>query len=432
MGGAGEEAGPDQQSDSAGRPRVLIFAYSCDPTRGSEAGVGWALVETAREFADCTVLVGPRSMRGIDKWRTAHDLPPGVDYVGIMDDRITRHFMFHRILFFTHYLWWMRKAYRVGRSLHRERPFDAVHHATVSVYWLPTAAARLGLPLVWGPVGGATVVPRSLISVLGLRGVLDEFLDMVSVRLASMLPATRNTWRRITVGLINNDETLRRLPGHLRDRCQILNHVLFFEPPTCSQVERGDYIVFFSSLETRKGPRLALEALARTPPRVTLVFAGDGPELKALRRRAQRLGVSDRVVFRTGLTRAEAHQVVLGAAAALFTGLREEGGASLAEVMHLGLPVIVLANGGARKVAQASLDERKVVLVEPSSRDETAQRIADAMTSLTARPLQINGSNLARDEAVARFRRAFAVALGGDGCGEQSTGLYRESDTSVR
>ncbi|MDP2482318.1 MAG: hypothetical protein Q8W45_03465, partial [Candidatus Palauibacterales bacterium] len=89
-------------------------------------------------------------------------------------------------------------------------------------------------------------------------------------------------------------------------------------------------------------------------------------------------------------------------------------------------------NGGARKVAQASLDERKVVLVEPSSRDETAQRIADAMTSLTARPLQINGSNLARDEAVARFRRAFVVALGGDGCGEQSTGLYRESDTSVR
>jgi glycosyltransferase involved in cell wall biosynthesis len=234
---------------------------------------------------------------------------------------------------------------------------------------------------------------------------------MVAVRLASLLPATRHTWDSVSVGLINNEETLRRLPRKVQAKCQILNHVLFLEPPEAGDVEPRSNVLFFSALESRKGPRLALRALALAPATVALVFAGDGPELGALRKMAVRLGISDRVVFRTGLKRAEALAEVAGTAAVVFTGLREEGGASLAEAMNLGAPVIVLANGGARTVAESCVDSRRVVLIAPTDVAETAQRFAEAMASLTADRLESRDCNLSQEFAMTRLRQAFKTAL---------------------
>ena len=57
---------------------------------------------------------------------------------------------------------WLRRAYRAGRILHGQRPFDAVHHATFSTYWLPSPVGRFGVPAVWGPVGGAVTTPIAL------------------------------------------------------------------------------------------------------------------------------------------------------------------------------------------------------------------------------------------------------------------------------
>ena len=61
-----------------------------------------------------------------------------------------------------------------------------------------------------------------------------------------------------------------------------------------------------------------------------------------------------------------------GAGAVVFAGVREEGGTALAEAMQRGAPVIVFANGGAKTVAEAAIDHKRVRLVAPGSRDEIA------------------------------------------------------------
>ena len=59
---------------SATRPRVLIFAYACEPGRGSEPGVGWSLVQSVARFADPVVLVCPEHIDAIRNW---HESNPG-------------------------------------------------------------------------------------------------------------------------------------------------------------------------------------------------------------------------------------------------------------------------------------------------------------------------------------------------------------------
>jgi glycosyltransferase involved in cell wall biosynthesis len=401
-----------------GRPRVLAFAYAAEPGRGSEPGAGWGIVRAIARFADCVVLVGSEHIPAIRRWEAQHR-PSGLSFVEVPEPQWGRYAKRHRATRFLVYLQWLRRAYDVGQRLHREAPFDLVHHITFAVYWLPTPAIRFGVPCVWGPVGGAVTTPRSLWPLLGWVGVFDEILDAVAVRTLALLPATRRTWRDSKVRLLQNEATAQRLPSGLHGSSVVLNHALLVEAPhatphVCEPETRGKHVVTLGAIEARKGLSLVIRALAVTPPYVVLTVIGDGPERRRLERLARRLRVADRVSFVGWVPRGDAMRLLTSASAAVFAGLREEGGLALAEAMLLGVPVIVVANGGAATIAAHALDHTRVALIEPGNIDSATRRIGEAMTRFTRSPVaQSNRSPLlAQTEAQQMLVDAYAAALG--------------------
>ncbi len=361
------------------------------------------MVRALATFADCTVLVGPEHVPAIRKWE--HDNPtPALEFIPVREPWWTRPEPRHRLTRFVVYLAWLRRAHLVGIRLHRRTPFDAVYHATYSVYWLPSPAVEFDVPCIWGPVGGGVVTPTSLLRLLGWRGLLIELLDLVAVRVFAALPATRRTSRRAAVALVQNEATLARLPADVRSRAAVLNHALFTEVCHALRCRREKYCLFVGSLESRKGARLALRALAFAHRDVILEIVGDGPERATLESRARRLGVSERVRFLGWAPRSRVLQTVAGAAAVVFTGLREEGGIALAEAMLLGTPVIVLAHGGARTLAESSVDRSRVALVEPADVVTTARRIGEAMSQFSRNSPDRHDSMLDAEETMRRFR----------------------------
>lgn len=401
--------------NAPGRPRAVVFAYACEPGRGSEPGAGWGVVRALAEAADCTVLVGPAHADGVRRWAQSH---PGeaahLRFVVVPEARWPRPAGRGRLGWFMAYLRWLPNAERVARRLHAERPFDVACHAAYSTYWLPTPAVALGIPTVWGPVGGAVTTPAGLWPALGWRGIGGEVVDRVAVRLFALLPAARRAARRATVRVVQNAETRDQLPAALRARAWVLNHALLTElPPTPVDVPaRGRTLLCAGALEARKGARLAIRALAHAPPDVRLTVVGDGPERQALERLAARLGVADRVTFLGAVPRERLFALLDTAAAAVFTGLREEGGLALAEAMLRGAPVVVLAHGGARTIAEACTDPSRVALVAPGRVDDTARRLAAAMTRFSRAPSRAASPTLDRPAAVRRLSDALREALG--------------------
>ena len=214
--------------------------------------------------------------------------------------------------------------------------------------------------------------------------VTVELIDWLAVRGMSLLPGTRRTWRNATIRVAQNVETVRRLPRGLRAGTIVLNHALFHDPKTpttriTNDIAREPYVAWVSPMESRKGPELAIRALAAAGPDVRLVMAGDGPERGRIERIARELGVSDRVRFEGQVPHERALDILDGASVALFTGLREEGGFALAEAMLLGTPVVVLANGGAATVAQASIAPERTTLVEVAPLADTIQAMGAAI-----------------------------------------------------
>jgi glycosyltransferase involved in cell wall biosynthesis len=302
----------------------------------------------------------------------------------------------HYKLDFVCYLLWLRSARSVALQLQQQQPFAAVVHAAYGCYWLPSPIVDLDAPSVWGPVGGATTSPWRLWYFLGWRGICGEMTTFITIRLASRLPATRRTWRRATLRLAETENTRCSFPPALRKDTRVINRAMLQTAPPQPPSARASYLIFPSRLHPKKGARLALHALAYTPPWVRLIFAADGPERRVLERLARRLAIAERVEFRGWLPRAEMLQMLAQAAAAVFTGLREEGGCALAEAMQLGTPVIVLGIGGARQIAEANTDPSRVAIIEPSNPHDTAQAMGAAMTRFAAKPSPSTSSYLNR------------------------------------
>jgi glycosyltransferase involved in cell wall biosynthesis len=403
-----------------GRPRALVFAYACEPERGSEPGAGWGVVRTLSEFAECVVLVGPEHGAALRRWETGES-SPSLHFVEVSEPSWAKWAKSHRILWFLLYLVWLRRADAVGRQLHQENPFDAVCHATYSTYWLPSPATSYGVPSIWGPVGGAVTTPLALWPILGWRGIWDEILDRLSVRIMAALPATRRTWASASVHLVQNQATVARLPEPLRSRAIVLNHSLLADVHPSPPRARAPYCLYIGALESRKGPRLAIRALAHTPEGVRLVVVGDGPERRTLERLSRRLGVAHRLELRGARPRSEVQDLFSEAAAAVFTGLREEGGIALAEALAGGIPVIVLAHGGARVLAEAAPDPERIALIEPGGVDQTARQLAEAMTRFVREPSTRSTSNLDAERARRRFREVFMSTVTDAGRRERVT-----------
>jgi glycosyltransferase involved in cell wall biosynthesis len=379
---------------------------------GSEHGAGWGVVTAIGEFADATVLTGSRHIDEIREWEDSVGSDHLV-FVEVTDRRLGPISRWHRIPEFIVYLMWLRKAKRIARSLISEKRFDTALHATFSASWLPTPATNLGIPSVWGPVGGGVTTPRPLWGLLGFAGMLQELLDKLSVRLMALLPATRRSILRATERLLQNEESLALLPKAAQHRTRILNHAMLSIIPSYPPEDDGRYALWVSPLESRKGPQLAIEAIARTKGDMPLIMVGEGPQRRGLERLASDLGVADRVTFTGLIDRSEVVRYMRGATTTIFTGLREEGGLALAEAMYSARRIVVLDHGGAGAIARASADPQRVSLVAPGPIEEVASAFAAAIDDDFAAAPVANTALLDRTTALAELQESIVNAANG-------------------
>ncbi|OFW15526.1 MAG: hypothetical protein A3F70_09755 [Acidobacteria bacterium RIFCSPLOWO2_12_FULL_67_14] len=253
-------------------------------------------------------------------------------------------------------------------------------------------------------MGGAVRTPLSLWGLLGGHGLLEEILDYAAVRAMARLPWTRRTWNEAAYTLVQNEATLDQLPPALKANAIVVNHGLFTHVDVTRKI-LDRRCLFVCSLESRKGPTLALHALAMCSSDLRLVVVGGGPARRRMERLARKLGLADRVEFIGPLPHAQALSMIANAAVALFTGLREEGGIALAEAIGCGTPVVVLAHGGAAVLASAAIDAERVVLVQPGSVLETARQMAEAMTRFARTDVVDYGDMLDHSMAVSVMQR---------------------------
>jgi glycosyltransferase involved in cell wall biosynthesis len=337
-------------------PRVLVSAYACGPGDEPEAAAGWAFARAAARSHQVHVITRRRFAPAVAAAlardpELAQNLT--VEYLDLSQRVLARKRRASDVYWY--YVLWQRALARRAAELHTAAPFDVGHHVTFANDWLPCGLVRVrNLPVVWGPVGGATVVPLRLVRWLGLRGAATE---LVRVLLTAPL---RAAWgdaaaRRATVVVAQNETVARRFRrarhvvvepnAALDDDLSQRAGATHANGPAGESARRILRAVFVGRLIGLKGGRLAIEALARTPG-WELHLYGDGYERPTLERLAGRRGVTDRVVFHGHRPRAEVLDAVARCDAMLFPSMHDQAGWAAAEASALGRPVVCLPLGG--------------------------------------------------------------------------------------
>lgn len=366
-----------------------MVSWLADPERGSEWAAGWGMARAAAELGRVTLLVRPDCVPPILAWRARHP-EVAIEPVAVEPPAGERPLL-ARLLphgHFLDYLAWLEAAGAVARERVARERHDLAVHAALGCYWLPSPVAGLGIPSVWGPVGGATRPPPALLPLLGARGLALRAAERLAHAVGARLPATRATMRRADRVLVECRSTLAVLPADVAARARIFNRAVLTEVPEAAERRRGRFVLFPSTLHAHKGVDLALEAIRGAPPGVELVFANSGPEEPRLRRAAAAPGLAGRVRFLGRVPRTRCLELVREAGAVLFAGIHEDGGCALCEAMLLGAPVVVLAHGGPKEIVERwGTDPDRALLVEPAGGPAaTAAALGAALARLLARP----------------------------------------------
>lgn len=381
------------------RLRVLVSAFSCGPGGGSEPGLGWHAVREMARHHDVTVLtyegmragieasLADRPVEGLAFAYYALPFEPARYRTGAESMRGVREQL--------HYAAWQIAAARVARRLHRERPFDLAHHLTFVKYWAPSAVSGLGIPFVWGPVGGGEATPAAFVAALGAEGARYERQRALAQRLSERLTAVRRTARRAALAFATTEDTRRRMEALGARGVEVRSAIGL----PWAEIDRlgalplpGDGPVRFACVGRQiawKGYRFAVEAFAAAAEtgdpafhEAELWLIGEGPEHDRLRALASSLGVADRVRFLGQLPRDEVLARLAEVHALVQPSLHDSGGSVCLEALAAGRPVVGFALGGT--VVHAPPAAARLV---PAPDPETAvAALADAMREVASDP----------------------------------------------
>jgi glycosyltransferase involved in cell wall biosynthesis len=335
------------------RRRIALIGHACSPVMGSEPGFTWNWAVNLSERHDVTVFAHPvfrdaveaelrerprESLRFV--WVTLDRFDPWDDKRGERGVRL-------------HYNLWQRKLLKVLRKTLKTTSFDLVHHVSWGSLQQTSRAWRVGLPFVWGPLGGGQKWPKAFFELCptsrqrAFERVRSLLVDMVRVN-----PSVRGSARHADLAIATNRETeaMLRLLG--ARRVELMGDGGVREQwlrDTPRPADEGRLTLLTAGrCEARKALPLVLRAMAKIVKTtdVRLLVAGEGPMKDSWRGEAIALGLGDHVEFLGQVPWSDMPSVFSRADAFIFPSLRDSTGSVVLEALGTGLPIITLDHQG--------------------------------------------------------------------------------------
>ena len=370
---------------------ILMSAYACEPHLGSEPGVGWHWATRLASMGhQVRVLTRANNREVIESALAARPVPRLSFAYYDLPAWMRRWKNQAGLLARLYYLAWQWGAYGIARRLCRETRFDIVHHITFGVFRHPSFMAFLGLPFVFGPVGGGETAPRPLRKTFPLRGYLIDIARDLANWVVRVDPLMAAVFRRSAATLCKTAETLRCVPERFHDRCHVQVELGVDEQwPTLargrSRVNGRMRVLYVGRLVYWKGLHLGLRAFARLHavyPEARLTIVGRGPEAAWFHGLADGLGIGAAVTWIPHMERAGVMQAYLRHDAFLFPSLHDSSGNVVLEALSCGLPVVCLDAGGPAVLVDPSCGFK----VRPGEPSQVVEDLARAMFALATQP----------------------------------------------
>jgi glycosyltransferase involved in cell wall biosynthesis len=394
--------------------RLLAVAYCCDPYLSMESRVGWQRVMQAARNHQVWVLHSGRTPSETLAKHAADEQPQSrIHFVAVPNCWLGSACDETFDLFWQRYRLWQRQALRVARQLHRKHRFHLVHQINFCSFREPGDTWRLGIPFVWGPIGGTHNLPAKFLSqcdlVGGAREVTRAVVNWWQLNVSRRI---RRAAKSATTVFAASHAAQRDLARHLGIEAKVMLEtgigaplVERREPPNGDRPLR---LLWAGRQRTWKGFPLLTQAIAKLPKdfNYELTVLGVGQSHDGWRRQAERLGVADRIRWVGWPEYADTLPYYSWADAFLFTSLRDTSGTGLLESLAAGTPIIGLDHQGAADIMSAE----SAMPIAVHSPEQVARDVAAAIVTLGSDPDLWSQKSLASQQRAKQFQWSVLAA----------------------
>lgn len=365
--------------------KLLVSAYACEPGKGSEPAVGWNWVQAlVRRGYHVHVITRSNNREAIESDAAARNSALTFHYFDL--SARARAWKRRRGGIYLYYLLWQWGAYRLAARLHEAERFDRVHHVTFASYRQPSFMGRLGIPFIFGPVGGGETMPAPLRRGLPLRNRTAEWIRNLGNALIGFDPLMRSTFSRAQIIACTTAETRACIPARFRTKCVVQPAIGIDESEisvSSGEETSAPRFLFVGRLLYWKGLHLAIRAMAQVRdslPDVRLKIIGTGEDREWLESQGRAAGIADLLEWLPSKPHAEIAGEYRRNHALVFPSLHDSGGMVVLEALAAGLPVVCLDLGGPGTIATP--DCAVIVAARRSNEVAIVDALARAMIRL--------------------------------------------------
>lgn len=371
---------------------ILVLAYQCSPSRGSEYSVAWNYVIHMAKYHKLTVLYGTSGEhmgdnREMEEYLGEH-VHPNMEFVYVKPSRWTNAlnwFNRHGLLcysFYFAYKAWHKQAYSVAQKIIAEKKIDIVHFVGPIGYREPGYLWKLDKPYIWGSVGGVSNYPVALIPSMSTKTLLKHqvraSVNNYQFRHSRCLKKALAHCDVFLTATTETQDSFREVWGK--------DSILLPENGIVSDVRLNERkfhdikkikLISIGSIDGRKNVRLLLEVLRLLPckDKIDLHIVGDGPEKGWLENFSKENGLSDVITWHGRKEHEEVLELLNKSHLHIITSLNEGNPTTIWEAMSTGVPTLTLDHCGMHD----TICEECGFKVDISSYDQV---IADIVTVL--------------------------------------------------
>ena len=325
----------------------LISAYSVNPYKGSEDSIGWNWVlqyEKHYKQGDRIILLTKKfneidTRKGLKEFNIKHVELVIVEVPNALNWFREKHSAFHHMYYilWQHWAWlWVKKS---GIQ------FDVIHHVTMNDYRIPSELYKAkGAKLIWGPMGGAQVTPKSL-KVYEKNQLTATFSELVN-KSCSWNPFYKKAIRSYHKIYCINNETQNQVSHILRRDVPIMPELALRDEykNLLIQERYNDVlkVVFVGRLIGKKGIAFLVDALSLMPTEMKweLLIFGDGDDRALIEKQIADSGIGKYVKLMGNRPLSQIAEAYQQADIFVLPSLRETSGNVLLEAMAYAVPIV--------------------------------------------------------------------------------------------
>jgi len=372
--------------------KILLSAYACEPNHGSEPGVGWNwAIELTRLGYDVWVLTRESNQKSIEAVVRNNE---SLQKINFLYYDLPKWFSWWKkggrgIRLY--YFFWQIGAYHLAKDIHSVEKFEIVHHVTFVSIRQPSFMGGLGIPFIFGPVGGGEKAPWTLRLSYGVRGILLDGIRGLANWFVKLDPFMWHTFRNAKTIYVTSEQTRNLIPKKFRKKSHVQLAIGWegntLDSDKSNKKNKSLRVLYVGRFLYWKGICLGLEAFAallKQIPEAKLTLVGQGPDKKRLKQHAVKIGLVDKIEWVPWMNQDDLVDMYQQSDIFLFPSLHDSGGMVVLEAMSYGLPVVCFNLGGPGVMVDDSCGV--VVDVTGCSGRKVVEKLEKALQSIAQDP----------------------------------------------